>query len=315
MGNFCSNCGHPVNPGNAFCTFCGARLQPAAVQQSAQPPQQLVQDLQAARQILLSQPLPDYRRASACLQDAARYGQTAELQKLQQLVQFYQQADMLRQQELPLMPRNAQVQGMYQAPGGQGVYQAHGMPGQPGQPGQMAQGRQGATGPLQTIPVHSSAAANGGHPSPQGQYQQHQQNQQQSGGPSALKTAAAGFAGAAAGTMLANALHNSSGSPGLGMSQASAAPLTNSGYTDSGADTYTNESADTTDYSGVSTEEESYTDESADDSSDDSSSWFGSDDSSDDDSSDDGGSWFGGDDSSDDDGGWFGGDDDDGGLF
>ena len=220
MGKFCSNCGHPVNPGNAFCTFCGARLQPSAAPQPPQPPQQMMQDLQAARQILLSQPLPDYRRASACLQDAARYGQTAELQKLQQLVQFYQQADMLRQQELPLMPRNAQVQGMYQAPGGQGVYQAHGMPGQPGQPGQMAQGRQGATGPLQTIPVHSSAAANGGHPSPQGQYQQHQQNQQQSGGPSALKTAAAGFAGAAAGTMLANALHNSSGSPGAAIQTA-----------------------------------------------------------------------------------------------
>ena len=310
MGKFCSNCGHPVKPGNAFCTFCGARLQPSAAPQPPQPPQQMMQDLQAARQILLSQPLPDYRRASACLQDAARYGQTAELQKLQQLVQFYQQADMLRQQELSLMPRNAQGQAMHQAPGGQSMYQVSGVQGQmPVQQGQMAQGRQGATGPLQTIPAQGGTAANGGHPS------QHGQHQQQSGGPSALKTAAAGFAGAAAGTMLANALHNSSGSPGLGMSQASAAPLTNSGYTDSGADTYTNESADTTDYSGVSTEEESYTDESADDSSDDSSSWFGSDDSSDDDSSDDGGSWFGGDDSSDDDGGWFGGDDDDGGLF
>ena len=292
MANFCPNCGHPAAETDRFCVVCGHKLEGAQAEHV--DIEKAKAETEAAARILCGGSLPDYLAAAQHIAEAEKSGAGAELMGLKEMVEHFKKLDSLRRVQSKFLPLGTPL-----PEGTKGMTEKEYIM-------QLEKQEHAAQHKAPVLPLRRD-----------GQNAQGQQAPQQSSGPSFLKTAAAGMAGAAAGTMLANALTGSHGTVVTGAEQASqdpgyaAAPSTSddtaqsddyTGYEDTSADTdpgYEDTSADT---------DPGYEDTSADtDSGSDGGGFFdnlfgGGDD----------GGFFGG---GGDDGGFFGGGGDDGGFF
>lgn len=205
MGRFCTNCGHPVQVGDLFCMNCGTKLQaaPDAAAPSgptAEEKERAEKELRQAQEILLHPVLPDYRKAVAHLQYAAKHGQAAAAQKLAKLTQQYRKIQEFCHQELDQIPAGAGER----------------LPVQSAETGKGAAGAAAADGarkPIALKPDANASAAPAGKPA------------ENHGGNSVLKNVAAGAAGAVVGSVLTNAIRDGVGSAGSHVAEAATPDL------------------------------------------------------------------------------------------
>ncbi|WP_294160368.1 zinc ribbon domain-containing protein [uncultured Selenomonas sp.] len=200
MGRFCTNCGHPVQAGDSFCMNCGTKLQAAPTATTpagltAGEKERADKELRQAQEILLHPVLPDYRKAVAHLQYAAKHGQAAAVQNLAKLAQQYRKIQEFCQKELDQIPAGAgerlSVQPVETGKGAAGTAAAD-----------------GARKPIALKPDAGAPAAPVGKPA------------ENRGGNSILKNVAAGAAGAVVGSVLTNAIRDGAGTAGHHVAEA-----------------------------------------------------------------------------------------------